>query len=326
MNITFLGTSSGMPTKQRNVTAIAVAPANSKRWYLIDCGEATQHQLLHTRLSLQHLQAIMITHVHGDHCYGLPGLLASAATNGRTEALSIVAPAAIKDYIEAVCRHTTLKLPYPLHFHAVETLEEPFISPDFAVTRIAMSHRVPSFAYEFNQTPRPGKLETDKLHALGVPPGPLWGRLQSGEDVQLDDGRLLLARDYSQPVKARRLIIGGDNDKPELLLERAAQADVLIHEATYTAAVSEEVGPGPGHSSAASVAQFAQDVQLPNLILTHFSKRYHQPSGTSIEVIREEARRYYKGTLFLANDFDVYELQANGSVRWVHGKDLEPEV
>lgn len=315
MNITFLGTSSGMPTRQRNVTAIALAPANSKRWYLIDCGEATQHQLLHTHLALQRLQAIMITHVHGDHCYGLPGLLASAATNGRTETLSIIAPAAIKDYVEAVCLHTTLKLPYPLNFYAVETLETPFISPDYEITRIAMSHRVPSFAYEFNQKPTPGRLNTEKLHNSGIPQGPLWGHIQNGEDVRLHNGKLLHAQDYLLPVKARRVIIGGDNDDPKLLTERAAGADVLVHEATYTAAVAQEVGPGPGHSSAASVAKFAQDTQIPNLILTHFSKRYHQSSRTSISEVRDEAKRYYKGTLYLANDFDVYELQSNGVIR-----------
>lgn len=309
-----------MPTKRRNVTAIALAPANTKRWYLIDCGEATQHQLLHTQLSLQHLQCVLITHVHGDHCYGLPGLLASAATNGRTEALTIIAPAAIRDYIDAVCRHTSLVLPYPLDFHTTETLESAFVSADYEVTQIAMSHRVPSFAYEFNEKSSAGKLNTDKLRESGVPQGPLWGHIQNGEDIHLDDGRLLLAQDYLMPIRPRRIIIGGDNDRPELLTERAADADVLIHEATYTAAVAEEVGPGPGHSSAASVAKFAQEARIPNLILTHFSKRYHLSSTTSVEVIREEAELYYKGALFLANDFDVYELQANGLVTLTSGK------
>lgn len=314
MNITFLGTSSGMPTKQRNVTGIALAPAQTKRWYLIDCGEATQHQLLHTSLSLLHLQAIMITHIHGDHCYGLPGLLATAAVYGRTEALSIVAPNGIKDYIEAVCRHTALTLPYPLHFHAVETLDDPFICQDFVVSRIPLSHRVPSFAYEFNQKSTPGKLDVGKLHALGLPPGPLWGRLQRGENVVLNGGQPIFAKEYLLPVQARRVIIAGDNDTPALLAERAAATDVLVHEATYTAAVAEEVGPGPGHSSAASVAQFAQDKKVPNLILTHFSKRYHQSSGNGIDQIKDEAKRHYHGNLFLANDLDTYEIGACGTL------------
>lgn len=313
MKITFLGTSSGMPTVQRNVTAAALAPAQGKRWYLIDCGEATQHQLLRTSLSMLHLRAIFITHVHGDHCYGLPGLLASAATVGRTEPLDIIAPTGIREFIEAVCRHTLLALPYPLRFHGTEHLET-FTAEDFAVSSVKMSHRVPSYAYIFDEHPSPGRLNASKLQASGLPRGSLWGQLQRGEDVQLDDGRLLCAQDYLIPVRSRRIIIGGDNDTPGLLEEAAASADLLIHEATYTAAVAKEVEPGPQHSSAASVATFAQRMQIPTLILTHFSKRYHQSTHVNLAELEQEANAHYKGNLFLANDLDVFALQQDGTV------------
>jgi ribonuclease Z len=316
MKITFLGTSSGMPTRQRNVTAIALTPADGKRWYLVDCGEATQHQLLHTHLSLLYLNTIMITHIHGDHCYGLPGLLASAATCGRTEVLTIIAPKGIQEFIEAVCRNTALVLPYPLQFLPVETLNTPYELPDFDLGIIPLSHRVPSFAYEFRQRHAPSLLDIDKLHALELPPGPLWGQLKNGENVQLKNGQTLLAKDYLIPVKPKRVIIGGDNDKPELLAERAQHADVLVHEATYTAAVAEQVGSSAGHSSAASVAQFAELIQLPNLILTHFSARYHHSLNAKLDDVRNEAKQFYRGNLFFADDFSVYELAANGIVKF----------
>lgn len=314
MKITFLGTSSGMPTVQRNVTATALAPTDSKRWYLVDCGEATQHQLLRTRLSMLHLEAVFITHVHGDHCYGLPGLLASAATVGRTEPLVIVAPASIRDFIDGACRHTLLNLPYALDFHAVEDLDSSIMMRDFAVSRIPMSHRVPSFAYEFRQHPSPGRLDIGKLERTGLQPGPLWGQLQQGEDVQLANGRTLVAREYLLPVKPRRVIIGGDNDTPELLAGYAAGLDLLVHEATYTASVARQVEPGPQHSSAESIARFAQRQSIPNLILTHFSKRYHQGEGASLSDVQKEAEAHYKGKLYLASDFDEYHLQPNGEV------------
>lgn len=314
MYITFLGTSSGMPTLRRNVTAIAVAPSHSKRWYLVDCGEATQHQLLRTRLSMLQLQAIFITHIHGDHCYGLPGLLASAATVGRIEPLNIIAPAAIKEFVMAVCEYTQLHLTYPLNFHAVEKLDC-YEAADYGVTATELSHRVPSFGYTFFEQPQPGRVNSRKLNAMGLPPGPLWGRLQNGEDVTLDDGCILRAAEYITPARRRRIIIGGDNDKPELLREQALGVDLLVHEATYTEVVAKQVEPGPQHSSARSVAEFAAKARVPNLILTHFSKRYHQNDKANLIEIRQEAQAHYAGNLFLANDLDVFELTKDGEVR-----------
>lgn len=314
MKLTFLGTSSGVPTKQRNVTALALSPENTKRWYLVDCGEATQHRLLHTPMSLHHLEAVMITHMHGDHCYGLPGLLASAATYGRTEALTIIGPAPLKDYLDAVCRHTSLTLPYVLNFHSVEAMGQSTATPDFAISRVPMSHRVPSFAYAFKEINRSAKLDTEKLQSDGIAPGPAWGRLQQGEDVVLEDGHRLAASNYTLPGKPRQIIVGGDNDNPSLLKESAVTADVLIHEATYTADVAAHVGPGPQHSSARSVAEFAEKMNVPNLILTHFSQRYHNADGTGLAGVQDEARQYYRGNLFLASDLDVYQLNTEGLV------------
>ncbi|MGP5176966.1 MULTISPECIES: MBL fold metallo-hydrolase [Psychrobacter] len=136
LKLTFLGTSAGVPTKQRNVTALAIECLNphisgsqqgsqnkkSRPWLLIDCGEGTQQQLLHTKLSLRQLTAICITHVHGDHCYGLPGLLASAAMSGRREPLTLIAPKAISALLDAFILHTELYLPFTLNFASIEDL------------------------------------------------------------------------------------------------------------------------------------------------------------------------------------------------------------
>ena len=108
MNIVFLGTSAGVPTKTRNVTGIAVREERGNGWYLVDCGEGTQHQILHTSLSINALRAIFITHIHGDHCYGLPGILASAAMNGRKAPLKIMAPSGVREWVEATQQHTQL--------------------------------------------------------------------------------------------------------------------------------------------------------------------------------------------------------------------------
>ncbi|WP_020561209.1 ribonuclease Z [Thiofilum flexile] len=326
MYLSFLGTSSGTPTKQRNVTGITLQRVKHKRWYLIDCGEGTQHQLLHTSLSLRQLQAILITHVHGDHCYGLPGLLASATLQGRTKPLLIIAPAAIQEWLHSTLTLSQTRLSYTIEYIALESVTEAIQLADFQVQPIALSHRVLSYAFRFEEYPSQPttKLDQDKLKAANIPPSTVWGRLQSGETVVLEDGRVLKAEDYLLHVPAstpKAMIIGGDNDKPELLAPYLEQVSVVVHEATYVQAVADKVGPTPQHSTAKQVAEFAERYQVPNLVLTHFSPRY----SIDISPIVEEATAYYHGRLFLAADFQTYQLNAQGILRLVEEKvELSP--
>lgn len=313
MDIVFLGTSSGCPTKQRNVTGLAVIPENSKGWYLVDCGEATQHQLLHTSLSVNSLQAIFITHIHGDHCYGLPGLIASAAMLGRKQPLPIIAPKGVEAWIRATIEHTALFLPYELQFIATETLTK-WADKDVEVEAVFLSHRVPSYAYSFTDIKLEISLNKEKLINENIPQGPLWGRLQKGEDV-VYEGKTLFSADYVEQSKLiRKMVIGGDNDQPELLKQACKNAQVLVHEATYTLDVAAKVGDSVQHSSAAIVADFAQSIGLPNLVLTHFSGRYQNDSQQtpSIADIQNEAAVRYTGSLFLAEDFARFRLSKTG--------------
>ncbi len=258
--LTFLGTSSGVPTKNRNVTGLAVETTLNRDWWLVDCGEGTQHRLQHLALTVHDLAGICITHVHGDHTYGLPGFLASAAMGGRKRPLILIAPLAVKAWLEATMLHTELFLPYPL------------------------------------------------IH-VDVAPGPLWGRLQAGHDVTLGDGSVLAAAGVRVAECERAaIVVGGDNDTPALLAEACAGAQLLVHEATYTEAILQKVGPGPTHSSVQRVAQFATVAAL-----THFSARYDNPQG--IAELEAEARLHYAGQLHLAEDLASYELGADGVVR-----------
>jgi ribonuclease Z len=313
MRFTFLGTSAGLPTRDRNVTALALALDGQREWYLIDCGEGTQHQLLRTRYSAAKLRAIFITHIHGDHCYGLPGLIASANMGGRTAPLTICAPAGIAEFIEAVCRHTdSNRLTYPLQF--VRSDAEDFHYDDGMVTvdSIALSHRVPSYAYHFTEQVHEYTLDTNLLDALQIPRGPLWGELQHGHTVQLEDGRSITPQQVCLPQRAaRRIVVGGDNDKPELLADALQRSDVLIHEATFTEDVLARVGPQYQHSTPAQVAKTAQQAHVRHLVLTHFSQRYrrHAQNGAhSLADLFNEARALYDGNLAMADDLASYEL------------------
>lgn len=322
MEILFLGTSSGIPTTTRNVSALAIRSTGSRAWYLVDCGEGTQHRILRTNLSLVTLRAIFITHVHGDHCYGLPGLLASAGMQNRSERLVIVGPAMVEGFVRGVIDTTALRLPYELEFIHVEEVPATTQFDDIDMYATALSHRVPSFAYSFTEKHVVRKLDAGKLERDRVPGGPIRGRLQQEEDVTLDDGRTIRAGDYLLPPrKPRKIIVGGDNDAPALLAQEARTADVLVHEATYTDAVLEKVGAGPQHSSALRVAQFASDAGIGNLVLTHFSPRYQERGGEGLSLsdIEAEARAAYHGNLFLARDFDMYRLDTQGVLTWFSG-------
>lgn len=336
LKLTFLGTSAGMPTKQRNVTALAVSLINPQSkakntpWVLIDCGEGTQQQILHTPLSLLNLEMICITHVHGDHCYGLPGLLSSMGMSRRTAPLKIIAPQAIGKLLDTLTITTELFFPYPIAFIALESLkkEQGFetISVSFnanhhlTIEPISLSHRVPSHAFKICQTIDSVELLTDKLRAIGLAPSPLWGKLQSGENITLETGETLLANDFIvHQHEQTAIIVGGDNDTPSLLKPFVHDVGLLVHEATYTHDIAEKVksktdGFDPQHSTARQVAEFAEAAGVPNIILTHFSGRY-QPfenmddKTPNMGHIRAEVEQFYRGNCWLAKDFEVFEVR-----------------
>lgn len=313
MDLLFLGTSAGVPTKARNVSATAVIEASGSHWYLVDCGEGTQHQLLHTPLSIRDLRAIFITHVHGDHCFGLPGLLASAGISGRTQPLDLVLPTALHDWVRQGLVASDTFLPFELRLLAVEDLME-WRSEAVQVTSVQLSHRVPSVGFVFTELNPEPRLDIPRLEAKGIPRGPLWGDLAKGLTVQ-HGGQLLHGSDYLRPSRPpRRVIVCGDNDNPALLANAARGADVLVHEATFTQAVVERTGLTFGHSTAAAVARFAEAAGVRNLVLTHFSARYQHDSrrSPSIDDVRAEALAHYSGRLVLAQDLQRYHIGRDG--------------
>ena len=322
MHFTFLGTSAGSPTKQRNVSGLALGPEQGKAWLLIDCGEGTQHRIQHAPVSLGQLELICITHVHGDHCYGLPGLIASAALAGRQRPLSICAPRGVREFVEAAIRFTDMHLDFELHF--IEVAEAgPVLSASFAdISAIRLSHCVESYAYKIRERLLRNPLDKDKLEALGVVRGPLWGELAHGRDIQLSGGRVVAASEVRLgSARPRVIIVGGDNQQPELLLEALAEAQVLIHEATFTESVLQEINQGKErnitHSSARRVAEVAQQARLPHLILTHFSPRFtlgNRDPDLSLAALEAEARSVYQGQLYMAEDLASYRLDKLGQL------------
>jgi len=315
-----LGTSSGTPTKTRHVSGCAVSSESGKDWYLIDCGEGTQYQILKLPLSLLRIKAIFITHVHGDHCYGLPGLLNSMQLNGRKSSLSIYGPEGIKEFVEAAFKFTDSHISFEIQYQLIKTDESIYIDNRVEVRSCTLSHRVPSFAYCFIEQNIQPSLLTDKLEKDEITKGPVWGELKKGKNVVLEDGREIHAKNYLTAARrARAIVIAGDNDTPAKLSNLNLKIDVLVHEATFTEEILLKVGEQTQHSSAERISKYAEQVALKNLVLTHFSARYSEAdtSKMSIDLIEAEAAAHYSGNLFLARDNDSYHLNSNYELKLV---------
>ena len=313
MRLTFLGTAAGTPSVERSVTALAIALDDSKEWYLVDCGEGTQHQLLKCRYTLSGLSAIFITHIHGDHMFGLPGLICSASMQGRTDPLTIYAPEGVESFVRHSLESAAVShLPFELMFERTDGPSFSFEDQNFSVTAHGLSHRVPSFAYRFSEVPRPGSLDQNKLEQIDVPKGPLWGELQAGNSIILECGRMVDPEEVKLPPEPSRIaVIGGDNDKPELLVDAMKGADVLVHEATFTDPVYQRVGPQYMHSTAKMVGEAAEKAGIGSVILTHISGRFRKKSNSfenDIEALRQETSDVYQGTVELAEDFGCWEV------------------
>ncbi|XRG76711.1 ribonuclease Z [Rossellomorea sp. GAMAL-10_SWC] len=307
MKLVFLGTGAGMPSKGRNVTSIALQLLEERgATWLFDCGEATQHQILHTTIRPRRIEKIFITHCHGDHIFGLPGLLSSRTFLGGEDLLTIYGPKGLKDYVETSFKISGTYLKYPIHY--VETSEGIVFEDDqFIVQAVELEHGIQSFGYQIIEKDLPGELNVGELKKIGVKPGPVYKFLKEGKTVTLEDGRILNGKDFIGPSKkGRRIAIAGDTritDKSNLL---ARGMDVLVHESTFA---DDETAHAYDyfHTTSTQIATVAKCEEIKTLYLTHISARYQ---GEASKKLLDEAREIFDHT-YIANDFDEYEITRN---------------
>lgn len=294
MDFVFLGTGAGVPAKARNVSAIALELLEERGVvWLFDCGEATQHQILKTSVKPRRIEKIFITHLHGDHIFGLPGLLSSRSFQGGTDDLTVYGPKGIADYIQTSLSISGTHLKYVL---SVVEIEEGIVFEDdqFTVSALALDHGILSYGYRIVEKDRPGTLLADKLRDEGVAPGPIFKAIKNGENVTLEDGRVLYGTDYlSEPNKGRILTILGDTRTCEQSIQLAENADYLVHEATFSADEGE-MAFDYFHSTTAQAAKTAKLAGARHLILTHISARY---MGEDIAVLQNEACEIFQNTV-----------------------------
>lgn len=304
MELIFLGTGAGVPSKNRNVTSIAISMLNERNAiWLFDCGEGTQHQILRSPIRLSKLEKIFITHLHGDHIFGLPGLLSSRSFQGGETELTVYGPPGIALYIKDSLELSGSHLTYPLQIVEVES-GEIFSDKQWKVVCDELDHGIQSFGYRLMESAKPGSLDAAKLKAEGVPAGPLYQELKEGKTVTLPDGRTIDGQAFIGPEQKGRIItIFGDTRQHKNELPLARNADIIVHEATFEAS-KVEMAKEYMHSTTAEAAGLAKEADAKHLILTHISSRYDKEASLGL---RDEARQIFPNT-DIAEDFSVFDI------------------
>ena len=308
----FLGTAGAVPTAQRGPAATLIRRGGER--LLIDCGEGTQRQLLRSGAGLADLDAIFVTHLHADHYLGLPGMLKTFALRGREQPLTVHGPRGLRDLVRSLAR-VFGRLTFALELVELEP-DQPVAREGYRIEPVATDHGVASLGFALIEPARPGRFDVAAAAAAGVPSGPLYGELQRGRAVTLDDGTVVPPDGLVGVARpGRRLVFSGDTRPCDALVEAAAGADLLVMEATFMDLEADRAAE-TGHSTALQAAQIAARAQVSLLALTHLSQR------SMPREIAAEARAVFPETV-VPRDFDSVELpfRERGAPRLVRAAD-----
>jgi len=295
-----------VPTRSRNVSSIALRLSQRAEIWLFDCGEGTQHQILRSELRVSQITRIFVTHMHGDHIYGLMGLLASCGLAGNPSRIDIYGPPKLEEYIKACGRYSQTHFSYPVKIHTVQP-GVVYEDDEYVVSCLPLTHRVPAFGYRVAEKDKPGRFNVEQAMALGIPSGPLYGKLKRGETVTLADGRVIHGTELCGETQiGRKFVYCTDTIYCDSAVELAQDADVLVHEATF-AHQDAELAYQRLHSTSTMAAQVALNAGVRQLIMTHFSPRYAPGNAIQLEDLLLEAQAIFPQTL-MASDFYSYEI------------------
>lgn len=297
--IYFLGTGGSWPTVQRNVSAIAIKRGGEI--ILFDCGEGTQRQIQRSKISYMQISKIFITHYHGDHFLGLPGLIQTFQLNDRQEELHIYGPKGTKEIVSEIINLGYFKPEYKIIAHDLADGDK-IRCEGYEIKCMKVCHNVPTLAYCLEEDKRPGKFNKKKALELGIPEGPLFRELQMGKSIEINGKIITPDMVLGEPRPGRKITISGDTKPCEKLIEFAKDSDVLIHDATFDSSM-EDKAIEYGHSTAKQAAEIAKKANVEKLFLTHISPRYKDA-----KLLEEEARQIFPNS-WVAHDFMEIEVK-----------------
>jgi ribonuclease Z len=299
MKLVFLGSGGSWPTKERNLSSIALKM--NGEIMLFDCAEGTQRQLFISGLNFMHVDKILISHFHGDHFLGLPGLIQSMYLNDRSRELNIYGPKGTSSIVNGILTMGYFNPTFDILTHDLKDGDEIALD-DYDIKVRNADHDIPALGFGIEEHQRKGKFYPEKALALGVKEGPLFRKLQNGHSVEVK-GRVVNPEDVmGKPRKGRKVVYSGDTRPTKAIIELAKDCDVLIHDATLSGDL-EDKAKRYGHSSSTQAATIAKQSNAKVLFLTHISPRYDDA-----QILEDEARRIFKHS-YVAWDFLEYEVQ-----------------
>ncbi|MDE5207080.1 ribonuclease BN [Citrobacter amalonaticus] len=275
-------------------------PTQPALW-LFDCGEGTQHQMLSTPHHPGKIERIFISHLHGDHLFGLPGLLCSRSMAGNAHPLTLYGPKGLREFTQTALRLSGSWTDYPLEIieiSAGEILDDGLRK----VTAYPLEHPLECYGFRVEEHDKPGALDAKALKTAGVKPGPWFQALKAGQTVTLEDGSVIRGADFLAPATpGKKVAIFGDTAPCASALELAKGVDVMVHETTLDASMEEKAN-SRGHSSTRQAALLAREAGVGKLIMTHVSSRYDE---TGCQRLLAECRAIFPATE-LADDFAIF--------------------
>ncbi|MBS7655731.1 ribonuclease Z [Candidatus Bathyarchaeota archaeon] len=293
MDIFFLGSGGSIPTKKRNLPCILIKL--ERELLMLDCGEAAQKQFLSIKAGINKHMKIFISHMHGDHVLGLPGLIQSFSLLGREKKLEIYGPKGIKSFLNCVKKTVPFNLSFKTEVHEIgegQILEE----ETYIIKTMWVNHTIPCLSFALIEKPKPGKFNPEKARKLGVPEGPLWKKLQMGESVKIGS-KIIKSREVVGPPRLGAKIVYSSDTRPCKAIEKLSKnADLLIFDSTFDDFKKDKASEY-GHSTCIQAAKIARKAKVKKLVLTHLSPIYE---GCE-EKLFEQAKKIFKETI-LAED------------------------
>lgn len=302
LRVTFLGTGGAIPTTERAPSAIFVNRDGDTM--LFDCGEGTQRQMMQFSTGFD-LSYIFITHLHGDHILGIPGLVQTFDFHGRDETLTLYVPPGTRSEIDGLVHAGGYHPGFPIRIEEVPPGSTALRGETYEVRTFRTEHRTKAQGYALIEDDRPGRFDREKAeNELGIPPGPLYGRLHRGETVELEDGRVIEPDAVVGEARpGRRFVYTGDTRPTDRTVEIAEDADLLVHDGTFAESDADRAR-STGHSTGREAGSIADRAGAKRLALTHISSRY----GIHPAPILEGARRVFDGDVFIAEDGQTIEI------------------
>ena len=295
LRVTFLGTSAAIPTTTRNPSGIFVNREGDQ--YLFDVGEGTQRQMMRYGTGFG-VQAVFLTHLHGDHVLGLPGLLQTWDFTDRDEPITIYTPRGTGGRLRRFLTALEKRPAYGMSIIEVDPGETLINREEYEIRTFATDHRAPTVGYLLVERDRPGRFDRERAEELGVPVGPKFSRLHGGDPVELEDGTIVEPKQVVGPPRpGRRLVYTGDTRPTDTVVKAARDADLLIHDATFTDERADRAQK-TAHATAREAGEIAAQADAKRLALTHISSRYTGDHPGHVQ----EAEEVFEGTVVLAMD------------------------